>query len=265
MKDPLVSVIVPVYNGASFLKEALRSILSQNYTNVEVIVVDDGSNDGTRDLISGCADVRVRGFQLERNQGVSTARKIGLQKGRGDLITFFDGDDVMCQGAIRKRVDYLRRTPVAKAVYGYVQSQIDDCGRKIKVAQRRWISNGRQLSRILRVISFREFLILKDATLSLLPFLLPTLLFRREAFERSGLLSPTLRIHDDLEYAIRLWKFYDFHYAEIPVLKYRFHRGSYSADFSLLRGMKGLRPRKRIPVSKRIERILSKVKANGSG
>ena len=91
---PLISVIVPVYNTEPYLKRCLQSIEKQTYTNIEVIIIDDGSTDKTLEIARMFAekDQRFR-FFYQKRQGVSAARNLGLEKIRGQFLVFVDGDD----------------------------------------------------------------------------------------------------------------------------------------------------------------------------
>lgn len=92
--EPKISVIVAVYNVEKYIRECLRSIISQTYQNLEVIVVDDGSTDGSRKICQGYAeaDKRIRVIS-QQNGGLSAARNTGLANASGDYIGFVDGDD----------------------------------------------------------------------------------------------------------------------------------------------------------------------------
>ena len=96
----MVSVIVITYNRASTLDRALRSILDQTYTDLDVIVVDDGSTDGTQVLLKGINDGRVRTYRHERNRGITAARNTGLDAIKGAWFTFVDSDDEIVPEAI---------------------------------------------------------------------------------------------------------------------------------------------------------------------
>src|SRR5437588_5735159 len=89
--SPLVSIIMPVYNGACFLAPALQSILDQQYRSFELIVVDDGSVDDTAKIVQAMAGVR---YFHQSNQGVATARNKGLAVAKGEYIAFLDADDL---------------------------------------------------------------------------------------------------------------------------------------------------------------------------
>jgi glycosyltransferase involved in cell wall biosynthesis len=106
MSDPLISCIVPVYNGATYLAEAIDSIFAQSYTPVEVLVVDDGSTDATPEVIAGYGD-RIRSLRQE-NAGPAAARNRGLAAARGELIAFLDADDLWHPDKLRRQLDRLR-------------------------------------------------------------------------------------------------------------------------------------------------------------
>jgi glycosyltransferase involved in cell wall biosynthesis len=89
---PLVSCIVPVYNGEPYLRETLASILSQTYAPVELIVVDDGSTDGTEAIARGCGD-RLR-YLRQANAGPAAARNSGIGAASGSIVAFLDADDL---------------------------------------------------------------------------------------------------------------------------------------------------------------------------
>ena len=96
MKNPLISIIIPIYNSAEYLEECLLSIKKQTYTKIEVILVDDGSMDGSILICQKFIENDER-FRLcvQENQGVSTARNLGLQCARGEYIAFVDSDDII--------------------------------------------------------------------------------------------------------------------------------------------------------------------------
>jgi glycosyltransferase involved in cell wall biosynthesis len=107
---PLVSVVIPVYNAEPFLRETLDSVLAQDYEPFEVIVVDDGSTDGSGAIARSYPEVR---YLLQENQGPAVARNAGIAAARGEFLAFFDADDVMLPNKLSVQVGYLLEHPAA--------------------------------------------------------------------------------------------------------------------------------------------------------
>jgi len=105
-KRPLVSVILPVYNGEKYLEEAIESILNQTYKNYELIVVDDGSTDSSRAIVEGFNDKRLKVVR-QSNQGLSRALNRGLRESNGKYIARMDSDDVSMPKRLEKQVEFL--------------------------------------------------------------------------------------------------------------------------------------------------------------
>ena len=108
MNRPLVSVVVPVYNGERYLASALKSILEQDYRPLEVIVVDDGSADDTAKIAHSYGNVR---YIYQPNQGPSAARNAGISAARGEFIAFLDADDVWAPGKLSLQMNHLIEHP----------------------------------------------------------------------------------------------------------------------------------------------------------
>lgn len=112
--NPLVSVIIPLYNRISLITETLQSIQKQAYQNWEAIVIDDGSTDGSFELVEEHCGKEKRIKLFRRNhepKGASTCRNIGIQKSEGELIVFLDSDDLMAESCIERRVSYFEKYP----------------------------------------------------------------------------------------------------------------------------------------------------------
>ena len=107
----MVSVILPTYNRAWALKEAIDSVLSQDYPHIELIVIDDGSTDPTQELLEPYRD-RITVLTQE-NKGVSAARNVGIRKSRGSLIALLDSDDAWDKRKISCQVDFFKMHPEA--------------------------------------------------------------------------------------------------------------------------------------------------------
>ena len=108
MSSPLVSVVVPVYNGEAFLRETLDSVFAQDYDPIEVIVVDDGSTDGSARIAQSYSDVR---YHWQENAGPAAARNRGIEVAQGEFVAFVDSDDIILPHKVSTQVGYLRVHP----------------------------------------------------------------------------------------------------------------------------------------------------------
>lgn len=109
--QPLVSVVMPAYNAARYIEEAIRSVLNQSWSSLEVVVVNDGSKDDTARIARAIGDDRVRVID-QANAGVSNARNTGIDAAYGDFIAFLDADDALDPRAIELKMDALQRAGV---------------------------------------------------------------------------------------------------------------------------------------------------------
>ncbi len=115
--EPLVSVIVPSYNQAQYIRATLDSILQQDYVNLECIVVDGGSKDKTLEVLQSYSDPRLKWIS-ERDKGQSDALNKGLQRASGEIITYLNSDDLIDPGAISFAVQYFDQHPQVDLLYG---------------------------------------------------------------------------------------------------------------------------------------------------
>lgn len=108
----LVSVIIPVYNRANVISRAIRSVLQQSYLSIELLVVDDGSTDGTQDIVEKWSEVdpRVRLVEHGKNKGGSAARNTGIKHAKGKYIAFLDSDDEWLRNKLVKQVYFLENS-----------------------------------------------------------------------------------------------------------------------------------------------------------
>jgi glycosyltransferase involved in cell wall biosynthesis len=123
MSGPLVSAIVIFLDGRQFIGEAIDSILGQDYPDIEVLLVDDGSTDGATDIARGYAArfpgrVRVLEHPGHENRGMSASRNLGVRHARGEFVAFLDADDVWLPGKIGEQVAILQEHPDAAMAYG---------------------------------------------------------------------------------------------------------------------------------------------------
>ena len=133
---PRVSVVMPVFNGEKYLAEAIESILTQSFTDFNLFIVDDGSQDGTAAIIHSYMkrDDRVRSYRLEQNVGSSHARRIGIEHSRGEIIANMDADDISLPERLERQVSFLDANPDITAVGTYAYEE-DEKLRRLRTIQ----------------------------------------------------------------------------------------------------------------------------------
>ena len=196
---PLLTVIMPVYNGEAFLAEAIRHVFAQHYHPLEFIVVDDGSTDGTADIAAAFSgDIRsVR----QPNQGPAAARNRGIEIARGEFLAFLDVDDLWADGVLHRLVDHLQAHPEIGIAQGLIQQMHLD--RSVPETQPRIFTP---------VFEPYQFINIGSAV------------YRRTVFDTVGLFDPELRDNEDTDWFIRAWE-YNVPKAVLPelVMFYRKH------------------------------------------
>lgn len=126
---PKVSVIIPAYNRAYIINDAIQSALSQSFSDLEVLVVDDGSTDDTRSIVESINDTRIR-YYYKSNGGVSSARNLGMTKARGRFVAFLDTDDFWPDNFLERLLESLQLSPKYGLAYCATTELYPD-GRKV--------------------------------------------------------------------------------------------------------------------------------------
>lgn len=179
---PTVSVIIPTYNRAHLIEDAVRSVLTQSFTSLEVIVVDDGSTDGTSQIFDSIKDPRVVYMPLKKNMGRSFARNEALKIARGDYIAFLDSDDLFLPKKLELQVNYLEKNPDVAMVYTH--ANCIDLIRNIKIDY-----HATESGYIYEHIAF----------FVPLTILLPTVMVRREVFKQVGEFDTKMHRFEDTD------------------------------------------------------------------
>ena len=117
-KNPLVSVVIPCYNDAQYIEQSVYSALNQTYTNIEVIVVDDGSNEETKEVLKKL-EPKITKLITQKNKGQSSARNIGIKEAKGEYILVLDSDDFFEPTFCEKAIEILKKKNKAKIVTSY--------------------------------------------------------------------------------------------------------------------------------------------------
>jgi len=189
-KEPLVTVIMPVYNGANYIGEAIDSVLSQSYRKFELVIVDDGSTDNTKEVISRYKDERIN-YIYKENGGPSSARNCAIRKTKGQYIMPLDSDDMMAPNFITLHLQEFEKYPETDLVYCDVLL-IDGDGKPIKVMNKPEYQDRRHLIKDL----FRQ-------GHPVIPFRLG---IRKRVFDKIGLYDETLMIGEDYDMMRRFVK-----------------------------------------------------------
>jgi glycosyltransferase involved in cell wall biosynthesis len=112
LRTPLISSIIPTFNRSKIVRNAIDSILNQTYTNIEIIVVDDGSTDDTRDILADYAQKGQITYIYQKNAGVSAARNAGLKIAKGEWIAFLDSDDTWLPDKLRRQMQIVENSSI---------------------------------------------------------------------------------------------------------------------------------------------------------
>lgn len=204
---PKVSIIIPVYNGSNYLREAIDSALGQTYEDIEVIVVNDGSNDGGKtDKICRSYGNNIRYFKKD-NGGVATALNKGIEEMTGEYFSWLSHDDVYYPNKIEEQIKYLRKLEDRNIILYMDWESIDEKGHFIS----RDILDHKML------IEKPEYALLRGRINGV------TLLIPKKAFFENGFFDVSLRTTQDYDMWIRLFKSYRFiHFPKI-LTKTRIH------------------------------------------
>ncbi len=210
--DPLVSVIVATYNRKELLEKTLESILNQTYSNLEIIVVDDASTDGTMELRLFHNQSKIRYIRKENNSGPSAARNVGIRNAKGDLIAFIDDDDLWEKDKIKRQVETIDKKKV-EWVYSDCVYFDHETGRKLyKHSNRYRLHSGNIASK----------LICGDFIPS------PTPLIKKHVFDIVGTFEESSRLGEDWLMWLKIASKFPVEFIREPLARYRVHTGSVS-------------------------------------
>ena len=175
MANRLVSVIIPVYNAEQYVAEAIESVLVQGYNSIEIIAVDDGSTDGSAEVIKKFPAVQ---YLLQTNAGISATRNRGIEHAQGDFLAFLDADDKWVENKIVLQMAAFDNDPKLDIVFGHVQQFFSPELADLKNDQ--------------------------PAELELMPGYIPsTLLIKRDAFLQVGLFETNWKMGEFASWYLR--------------------------------------------------------------
>jgi glycosyltransferase involved in cell wall biosynthesis len=216
-----VSVVIPTYNRAHLVPDTIRSVLNQTYADFEIVVVDDGSTDNTRDEIEKIQDPRIKYF-YQSNQGVCAALNYGATRSSGRYIAFVGSDDILLEWCLARSVQILEEHPGVSFSYGQ-EFQVDEQRRRLgisRIRQRAGIHKGTE--------EIKSLLVQGNY--------IPTssVMIRATCLQEVGLFDLAFSAgSEDFDMFVRLAKRHDVAYMATPLVEYMVHASSISSGRSI--------------------------------
>ncbi len=214
MSAPKISVIIPTYNREKYILETLASVFAQSYSDYEIIVVDDGSTDGSKKLLTPI--IKEKGLRLleQENAGVSAARNRGVASAKGELIAFLDSDDIFHPEKLAKQIALLEANPQLGFVHSNFR-KFNDSGQEL---------GFRDMSRFQGNV-YPQILQEWSALMAL-----PTLLMPKKVFEEVGGFDEEIHWGEDIDLYFRVAKNYDLGLLPEVLCQVRVHSGTASSS-----------------------------------
>lgn len=201
-----VSVIIPTFNRAAFLKQAINSVLKQTYTHYEIIVVDDGSTDDTQQAaLSYGAKVR---YIYQENAGPSAARNTGIKAAKGKYVAFLDSDDCFLPHKLEDQMNFLSKYPSCRFLYSYYYN-VDMNGNILKIRKHMPYTTREQFQFLLLT---RRFTIRTS-----------TVLVEKSVFDEVGYFESAYKYSQDWDMWLRIAHKYFGRCLKKPLVSYRLH------------------------------------------
>ena len=211
---PLVSVVVPCYNQAHFLPEAIESVLGQTHPRTEIVIVNDGSPDDTCQVVSRYPGVR---YVRQENQGLAGARNTGFRQSKGEYVVFLDADDCLMPNAIEAHLSCFARYPEARFVVGDIDHMALDGS---YTGSPRWpLLDSNQYEELLRVNHVANTI---------------AVMFRRAVLEQLGGFKAACSPAEDYELLLRASRLFSSRHHRTVVAQYRRHPASLSRKGTLM-------------------------------
>ncbi len=207
---PKVSVIIPAYNMARYTVEAIKSVLNQTFKDYEIVVVDDGSTDNTKELLQPYIESHQITYIYKENGGACSARNVGIRVSRGEYIAFLDCDDLWLPKKLEISIDLLDSHPEIGFVYSRAII-IDKKGDNLWFSKERCYSGENALEKLI----FRNFIRSSSPVV------------RKECFKKVGLFDETIFHPADRDMWLRISEYFPIKYINIPLIKYRVGEWSY--------------------------------------
>ena len=212
---PHFSVIIPCYNSERFIRETLNSVLTQTYTDFEIIIVDDGSVDDTRSIIESFDDSRIQ-YHFQSNRGLSATRNRLIELAKGELIAFLDHDDIWISNKLEQQIKCFNQSPEVMLVYTNGKT-VDDAGN----IYGNYISSTELHSgQVFGELLARNFIILSSTIL------------KKSVLNEIGMFDESFHVAEEYDLFLRLAHSHAIDYVDEPLTLYRIHENAESRDFN---------------------------------
>lgn len=217
---PLVSVIVPVYNGQKFLDASLNSITSQTYPNLETIIVDDGSTDNSLEIAENWPGQKT--IIKQKNGDVAAARNAGVRASKGEFIAFLDQDDIWESEKIEQQMACFLKSPDLDLVF-------TDLIKFFPEGKKHHASDKHKIASSLNSENLFKKLVIKNV-------LMPSaVMVKKSSFEKAGGFDESFKTCGDYELWLRMAsKGMNFYYLPKPLTLYRYHGGNTSKKTAVM-------------------------------
>jgi glycosyltransferase involved in cell wall biosynthesis len=202
--SPKVSIILPTYNGVKYIRQSIDSCLNQTYENIEIIIVDDGSIDGTIDIVNQYRDKRIIFFKNKENKGLPIALNTGFSEASGDYLTWTSDDNLYAKEAIEKMLHFLIRKNCSFVYCNYYKFKDLNLNSRfiVKLPEEVCLEKGNMIG--------------------------PCFMYSRKVMESIGEYDPVTELAEDYDFWIRVSKIFSMVHFDEPLYFFRIHDESLS-------------------------------------
>ena len=199
-----ISVIIPTYNRKKTLARAIQSVINQSLSPFEILIIDDGSNDGTEEWVK--ENFRNIKYIYQNNRGVSSARNIGIENANGDWVAFLDSDDEWLSNKLHEQVIAIESNPKIKFFH---TNEI-------------WIRNGVRVNQMKKHKKYGGYIF--EKCLDMCRVSPSSVLIQKEVFDNIGVFDESLRVCEDYDLWLRITSKYPVEFLDVPLIyKYGGH------------------------------------------
>ncbi|MGA1864508.1 MAG: glycosyltransferase [bacterium] len=199
---PKVSIILPTYNGSNYIRQSIDSCLNQSYKNLELIIVDDGSTDGTSNIINNYNDSRINFIKIKKNNGLPNALNIGFSQARGDFLTWTSDDNMYDKEAVEKMLHLLIEKNCSFVYCNYYKVVDLESRFIVKLPEKVCLETGNMIG--------------------------PCFMYSRKVMESIGEYDPVTELAEDYDFWIRVSKVFSMEHIREPLYFFRVHGESLS-------------------------------------